>query len=395
MARAFTAGSPYSGSSRMALACFVSTLVTAFLKLARSSGVAGVPRAFAMAFSSDPRWSMAAAAMTPASFAHALMPATFPFPNFTAMDFSCQPKAKHGHRRRSIRAAAPCSTARPPLLWPHMPDLEQDTTLRLPRVTVLKASAGSGKTFRLTQRYVQFLLSEKIPHNQLRNLMAITFSNNASREMRKNVLEWLKRLCLKDPERIRRDGGGHRGRRGAPLAQGRRSSSRTSCPGTPSSRSGPSTASCPRCSAPPRWTSGSAPISRSCWTPSPSSTTRGTCSSARRTREARNARLLDRTIESVLDFKTSGGSFAWDPSTPLLAEIRKVEEKLCRHGRDARRRGSRDRACGGSSSRSSRAMEIVDSLVRTLGPGAARQLPFERHLAEVRAGRFSDLLAGP
>ena len=59
-----------------------------------------------------------------------------------------------------------------------MPDLEQDTTLRLPRVTVLKASAGSGKTFRLTQRYVQFLLSARIPKNELRNLMAITFSNN-------------------------------------------------------------------------------------------------------------------------------------------------------------------------------------------------------------------------
>ena len=84
-----------------------------------------------------------------------------------------------------------------------MPDLEQDTTLRLPRVTVLKASAGSGKTFRLTQRYVQFLLSDRIPKNELRNLMAITFSNNASGEMRRNVVEWLKLLCLKDPERLR------------------------------------------------------------------------------------------------------------------------------------------------------------------------------------------------
>jgi ATP-dependent exoDNAse (exonuclease V) beta subunit len=84
-----------------------------------------------------------------------------------------------------------------------MPDLEQDSTLRLPRVTVLKASAGSGKTYRLTQRYVQFLLSDKIPRNELRNLMAITFSNNASGEMRRDVLEWLKLLCLKDAERLR------------------------------------------------------------------------------------------------------------------------------------------------------------------------------------------------
>ena len=83
-----------------------------------------------------------------------------------------------------------------------MPDLEQDTTLRLPRVTVLKASAGSGKTFRLTQRYVQFLLSGRIPKNELRNLMAITFSNNASGEMRREVMKWLKLLCLKDSDRL-------------------------------------------------------------------------------------------------------------------------------------------------------------------------------------------------
>jgi ATP-dependent exoDNAse (exonuclease V) beta subunit len=59
--------------------------------------------------------------------------------------------------------------------------LESDTLIRLPSVTVLKASAGSGKTYRLTERYVQFLISGKIPRNGLRNILAITFSNNASR----------------------------------------------------------------------------------------------------------------------------------------------------------------------------------------------------------------------
>ena len=74
------------------------------------------------------------------------------------------------------------------------PFLEPDSLLRLPSVTVLKASAGSGKTFALTERYVQFLLSPLIPRNRLPNLLAITFSNNAAREMRESVLGWLKRV---------------------------------------------------------------------------------------------------------------------------------------------------------------------------------------------------------
>ena len=45
---------------------------------------------------------------------------------------------------------------------------------------VLKASAGSGKTHALTLRYVEFLMSENIPRNDLRNILAITFSNNAA-----------------------------------------------------------------------------------------------------------------------------------------------------------------------------------------------------------------------
>jgi len=45
----------------------------------------------------------------------------------------------------------------------------------------LKASAGSGKTYSLTERFVQFLLSDRIPQNHLRNILAITFSNNAAK----------------------------------------------------------------------------------------------------------------------------------------------------------------------------------------------------------------------
>ena len=80
--------------------------------------------------------------------------------------------------------------------------LEKDTDIRFPHVTLLKASAGSGKTYSLTERFVQFLLSSKIPQNHLRNILAITFSNNAAKEMKERILSWLKDVYFKDPEKI-------------------------------------------------------------------------------------------------------------------------------------------------------------------------------------------------
>ena len=81
--------------------------------------------------------------------------------------------------------------------------LEKDSDIQFPHVTILKASAGSGKTYSLTERFVQFLLSSKIPQNHLRNILAITFSNNAAKEMKERILSWLKALYFKDPERIK------------------------------------------------------------------------------------------------------------------------------------------------------------------------------------------------
>ncbi len=80
--------------------------------------------------------------------------------------------------------------------------LEKDSSIQFPHVTLLKASAGSGKTYSLTERFVQFLLSGKIPQNHLRNILAITFSNNAAKEMKERILSWLKDLYFKDPEKI-------------------------------------------------------------------------------------------------------------------------------------------------------------------------------------------------
>ncbi len=80
--------------------------------------------------------------------------------------------------------------------------LEKDLSISFPHVTLLKASAGSGKTYSLTERFIQFLLSGKIPQNHLRNILAITFSNNAAKEMKERVLSWLKDIYFKDSEKI-------------------------------------------------------------------------------------------------------------------------------------------------------------------------------------------------
>ncbi len=83
------------------------------------------------------------------------------------------------------------------------PVLIKDTDLKFPHFTVLKASAGSGKTRTLTERFVQFLLSGKVPRNSLRNMLAITFSNNAAKEMKERTLSRLKEVYFGDETKVR------------------------------------------------------------------------------------------------------------------------------------------------------------------------------------------------
>ena len=81
--------------------------------------------------------------------------------------------------------------------------LIKDISLCFPHITLLKASAGSGKTHALTERFVQFILSEKIHRNNLRNILAITFSNNAAKEMKERILSWLKEIYFRDADKVR------------------------------------------------------------------------------------------------------------------------------------------------------------------------------------------------
>ncbi|HTY09143.1 MAG TPA: UvrD-helicase domain-containing protein, partial [Candidatus Edwardsbacteria bacterium] len=73
-----------------------------------------------------------------------------------------------------------------------------------PQLLLIEASAGSGKTYKLAGRFVEYLLSQRVPHNQLPNLLAVTFTNNAAREMKGRILSWLKNLALDaDPDQMR------------------------------------------------------------------------------------------------------------------------------------------------------------------------------------------------
>jgi len=67
-----------------------------------------------------------------------------------------------------------------------------------PEFILLKASAGSGKTYTLAKRYLRLLFAparspDEIP---LRSILAITFTNKAAFEMKERILELLKKICL-------------------------------------------------------------------------------------------------------------------------------------------------------------------------------------------------------
>ncbi len=64
-----------------------------------------------------------------------------------------------------------------------------------PPLKILKASAGSGKTFSLTAHYLILLFSAE---NKYREILAITFTNKATAEMKGRIMEVLKSLATGD-----------------------------------------------------------------------------------------------------------------------------------------------------------------------------------------------------
>lgn len=76
-------------------------------------------------------------------------------------------------------------------------------------LTIYKASAGSGKTFTLTYRYIKLLLSykdesgryrlRKHPHSCHRSILAVTFTNKATDEMKRRIIHDLAVLGDMEP----------------------------------------------------------------------------------------------------------------------------------------------------------------------------------------------------
>ena len=63
---------------------------------------------------------------------------------------------------------------------------------------ILQASAGSGKTFSLTAHYLTLLFSGD---NKYREILAVTFTNKATEEMKTRILEVLHGLANGNPSK--------------------------------------------------------------------------------------------------------------------------------------------------------------------------------------------------
>lgn len=70
--------------------------------------------------------------------------------------------------------------------------------LQFPQLHIVEASAGSGKTYALAKRYIQLLIEQSLASDEipLNSILAITFTNKASIEMKERILELLKKIAL-------------------------------------------------------------------------------------------------------------------------------------------------------------------------------------------------------
>ncbi|HSH51751.1 MAG TPA: UvrD-helicase domain-containing protein, partial [Bacteroidales bacterium] len=64
------------------------------------------------------------------------------------------------------------------------------------KLTIYKASAGSGKTFRLTAEYLKILFSNQWNYKRI---LAVTFTNKATAEMKGRIISELYKLAKKEP----------------------------------------------------------------------------------------------------------------------------------------------------------------------------------------------------
>ena len=75
--------------------------------------------------------------------------------------------------------------------------------MRSPYIHALKASAGAGKTYQLTMRFLSLLSTMRPSSESLRQIVAITFTNRAAAEMKDRVILTLKKIALHTEEGAR------------------------------------------------------------------------------------------------------------------------------------------------------------------------------------------------
>ena len=66
-------------------------------------------------------------------------------------------------------------------------------------LSVLSASAGSGKTHQLVLEYLSILLKDSQFKRKYKSLVAMTFTNKAASEMKERILSTLFGLAYEDP----------------------------------------------------------------------------------------------------------------------------------------------------------------------------------------------------
>ena len=62
------------------------------------------------------------------------------------------------------------------------------------QLDIYKASAGSGKTHKLTHKYISFLLADKAERDAYKHILAVTFTNKATEEMKSRIVKTLYEL---------------------------------------------------------------------------------------------------------------------------------------------------------------------------------------------------------
>ncbi|MFO8145487.1 MAG: UvrD-helicase domain-containing protein, partial [Candidatus Syntrophosphaera sp.] len=79
--------------------------------------------------------------------------------------------------------------------------------MRQPSLLIIKASAGTGKTYRLAIEYVRILLDLYGREDfSLDNILVLTFTRKATAEIRERIVQHLELLCSEDPEKEKERG---------------------------------------------------------------------------------------------------------------------------------------------------------------------------------------------